>query len=117
MSGISSDKLEVLALLQGILTTYALDIVLPLPDGVLSFTYQLVMKLVSDCRTKYQRGRISSEYLEHLQMNIRTLVQQAEERSQCGDLAFFKQLAQKFLDVLEYIARSLKRLETPDGDS
>ncbi|XP_077124721.1 microtubule-associated serine/threonine-protein kinase 4-like isoform X1 [Ranitomeya variabilis] len=117
MSGISSDKREVLALLQGILTTYALDIVLPLPDGVLSFTYRLVMKLVSDCLTKYQQGRISSEYLEHLQMNIRILVQQAEERSQSGDLAFFKQLAQKFLDVLEYIARSLKRLETPDGDS
>ncbi|XP_077124720.1 microtubule-associated serine/threonine-protein kinase 4-like [Ranitomeya variabilis] len=117
MSGISSDKREVLALLQGILTIYALDIVLPLPDGVLSFTYRLVMVLVSDCLTKYQRGRISSEYLEHLQMNIRTLVQQVEERSQSGDLAFFKQLAQKFLDVLEYIARSLKRLETPDGDS
>ncbi|XP_077124712.1 microtubule-associated serine/threonine-protein kinase 4-like isoform X9 [Ranitomeya variabilis] len=117
MSGISSDKREVLALLQGILTTYAVDIVLPLPDGVLSFTYRLVMVLVSDCLTKYHRGRISSEYLEHLQMNIRTLVQQAEERSQSGDLAFFKQLAQKFLDVLEYIARSLKHLETPDGDS
>ncbi|XP_077127954.1 microtubule-associated serine/threonine-protein kinase 4-like [Ranitomeya variabilis] len=117
MSGISSDKRQVLALFKGILTTYALDIVLPLPDGVLSFTYRLVMKLVSDCLTKYHGGRISSEYLEHLQMNIRTLVQQAEERSQCGDLAFFKQLAQKFLYVLEYIARSLKHLETPDGDS
>ncbi|CAJ0950637.1 unnamed protein product [Ranitomeya imitator] len=117
MSGISSDKREVLALLQGILTTYARENVLPLPDGVLSFTYRLVMKLVSECLTKYHRGRISSEYLEHLQMNIRTLVQQAEERSQSGDLAFFKQLAQKFLYVLDYIARSLKRLETPDGDS
>ncbi|CAJ0962485.1 unnamed protein product [Ranitomeya imitator] len=80
------DKLEVLALLQGILTTYAPDIVLPLPDGVLSFTYRMVMKL-------------------------------AEERSQSGDLAFFKQLAQKFLDVLEFMAPSLKHLETPDGDS
>ncbi|XP_069599059.1 microtubule-associated serine/threonine-protein kinase 4-like [Ranitomeya imitator] len=102
---------------KGILTTYAPDIVLPIPDGVLSFTYRLVMKLVSDCLTKYQRGRISSKYLEHLQTNIRTLVQQAEERSQSGDLAFFKQLAQKFLYVLEYMARSRKHLETPDGDS
>ncbi|XP_077127970.1 microtubule-associated serine/threonine-protein kinase 4-like isoform X2 [Ranitomeya variabilis] len=117
MSGISSDKREVMALFKEILTTYALDNVLPLPDGVLSFTYRLVMKLVNDCLTNYYRGRISSEYLEHLQMNMRTLVQQAEERSQSGDLAFLKQLAQKFLYVLEYIARSLKRLETPDGDS
>ncbi|CAJ0926562.1 unnamed protein product [Ranitomeya imitator] len=117
MSRISSDNREVLALFKGILTTYALDIVLPLPDGVLSFTYRLVMKLVSDCLTKYYRGCISSEYLEHLQMNIRTLVQQVEEKSRSGDLAFFKQLAQKFLYVLDYIARSLKRLETPDGDS
>ncbi|XP_077127953.1 microtubule-associated serine/threonine-protein kinase 4-like isoform X2 [Ranitomeya variabilis] len=117
MSGISSDKLGVLALFQGILTTYALDIVLPLPDGVLSFTFRLVMKLGSNHLTKYQRGRISSEYLELLQMNIRTLVQQAEERSQSGDLAVFKQLAQKFLYVLEYMAPSLKHLETPDGDS
>ncbi|XP_077127999.1 microtubule-associated serine/threonine-protein kinase 4-like isoform X3 [Ranitomeya variabilis] len=117
MSRISSDKREVLALLQGILTTYAPDIVLPLPDGVLSFTYRMVMKLVSDCLTKYHRGRITSEYLEHLQMNIRTLVQQAEERSQSGDLAFLKKLARKFLDVLEFMDPSLMYLETPDGDS
>ncbi|XP_077127964.1 microtubule-associated serine/threonine-protein kinase 4-like [Ranitomeya variabilis] len=117
MFRISSKKRKVLALFKEIRTTYALDNVLPLPDGILSFTYRLVMVLVSDCLTKYQRGRISSEYLEHLQMKIRTLVQQAEERSQRGDLAFFKQLAQKFLYVLEYMARSRKRLETPDGDS
>ncbi|CAJ0964208.1 unnamed protein product [Ranitomeya imitator] len=42
---------------------------------------------------------------------------QAEERSQSGDLAFIKKLAQKFLDVLEFMAPSLKHLETPDGDS
>ncbi|XP_077149176.1 microtubule-associated serine/threonine-protein kinase 3-like isoform X1 [Ranitomeya variabilis] len=117
MSGIPPDRLQVLALLQGILTTYAPDIVLPLPDGVLSFTYRLVMKLVRDCLTKYQQGRISQEYLEHLQQNIWTLVQQAEEKSQSGKLAFFKQLAQNVLLVLEYLAHSLERLETSDGDS
>ncbi|XP_077137901.1 microtubule-associated serine/threonine-protein kinase 4-like [Ranitomeya variabilis] len=117
MSGIPPDRLQVLALLLGILTTYAPDIVLPLPDGVLSFTYRLVMKLVRDCLTKYQQGRISQEYLEHLQQNIRTLVQQAEEKSQSGELAFFKQLAQNVLLVLEYPAYSLERLETSDGDS
>ncbi|XP_077149169.1 microtubule-associated serine/threonine-protein kinase 4-like isoform X2 [Ranitomeya variabilis] len=117
MSGISSDKLQVLALLQGILTTYDPDFVLPLPDGVLSFTYRLVMELVRDCLTKYHQGRISSEYLEHLQKNIWTLVQQAEEKSQGGELAFFKQLAQNVLLVLEYPAYSLERLETSNGDS
>ncbi|CAJ0950641.1 unnamed protein product, partial [Ranitomeya imitator] len=86
MSAIPPDRLQVLALLQGILTTYAPDIVLPLPDGVLSFTYRLVMEL-------------------------------AEEKSQSGELAFFKQLAQNVLLVLEYPAYSLERLETSDGDS
>ncbi|XP_077136869.1 microtubule-associated serine/threonine-protein kinase 4-like [Ranitomeya variabilis] len=117
MSGIPPDRHQVLALLLGILTTYAPDIVLPLPDGVLSFTYRLVMELMRDCLTKYHQGRISQEYLEHLQQNIWTLVQQAEEKSQSGKLAFFKQLAQNVLLVLEYLAYSLKRLETSDGDS
>ncbi|XP_077149152.1 microtubule-associated serine/threonine-protein kinase 4-like isoform X2 [Ranitomeya variabilis] len=117
MSGISSDKLQVLALLQGILTTYDPDFVLPLPDGVLSFTYRLVMELVRDCLTKYHQGRISSEYLEHLQQNIWILVQQAEEKSRSGELAFIKQLAQNVLLVLEYPAYSLERLETSEDDS
>ncbi|KAM4029673.1 microtubule-associated serine/threonine-protein kinase 3-like isoform 2-T2 [Anomaloglossus baeobatrachus] len=117
MSDISPDRLHVLALLQGILTTYTPDYVLPLPDGVLSFTYRLVMELVKDCLTKYNQGRISSEYLEHLKKNIMILVQQAEERSQSGDLAFFKQLAQNVLYVLEYLAHSPEHLETPEDDS
>ncbi|CAJ0963047.1 unnamed protein product [Ranitomeya imitator] len=112
-----SDKFQVLALLQGILTTYAPDIVLPLPDGVLSFTYRLVMKLVRDCLIKYRKGRVSSEYLEHLQENIWTLVQQAEEKSHSGELAFIKQLAQNVLLVLEYPAYSPERLETSEDDS
>ncbi|XP_077149158.1 microtubule-associated serine/threonine-protein kinase 4-like [Ranitomeya variabilis] len=117
MSGISSDKLQVLALLQGILTTYDPDFVLPLPDGVLSFTYRLVMELVRDCLTKYNQGRISQEYLEHLQQNIWTLVHQAEEKSRSGELAFIKQLAQNVLLVLEYPAYSPERLETSEDDS
>ncbi|KAM4043262.1 microtubule-associated serine/threonine-protein kinase 3-like isoform 2-T2 [Anomaloglossus baeobatrachus] len=117
MSGILPEKLQVLALLWGILITYAPDIVLPLADGVLSFTYRLVMELVRDCLTKYQQGRISSEYLEHLQQNIRTLVQKAEEKSHSGELAFFKQLAQNVLMVLEYPFCSLERQETSEGDS
>ncbi|KAM4043819.1 microtubule-associated serine/threonine-protein kinase 1-like [Anomaloglossus baeobatrachus] len=118
MSGISPDKLQVLAAqLQGILTTYDPDRVLPLPCGVLSFTFRLVMKLVTDCLTKYKHGRISSEYLEHLQQNIRTSVQEAEEKSQSGELAFIKQLAQNVLMILEYPFCSLERQETSEGDS
>ncbi|KAM4034430.1 microtubule-associated serine/threonine-protein kinase 4-like [Anomaloglossus baeobatrachus] len=106
-----------LAPLQGLLTTYSPESVLPPPDGALSFTYRLVMELVSGCLTKYDQGRITSEYLEHLQQNIRTLVQQAERKSQCGDLAFFKELAQNVLDVLERPLHSLENLETAEGDS
>ncbi|CAJ0965650.1 unnamed protein product [Ranitomeya imitator] len=43
-------------------------------------------------------------------MDYKGSLRKAEERSQSGDLAFFKQLAQKFLYVLEYMARSLKHL-------
>ncbi|XP_077149212.1 microtubule-associated serine/threonine-protein kinase 4-like [Ranitomeya variabilis] len=117
MSDIPPDNFQVLAQLQGILTTYAPDIVLPLPDGVLSFTYRLVVELVRDCLTKYQQGRISSKYLEHLQENIRTLVQQAEEKSTSGKLALFTQLAQNVLYILERPSGSLERQETSEGDS
>ncbi|XP_073517768.1 microtubule-associated serine/threonine-protein kinase 4-like, partial [Phyllobates terribilis] len=41
----------------------------------------------------------------------------AEERSQYGDLAFIKDLAEKVLCVLERPARSLERLETAEGDT
>ncbi|KAM4043833.1 microtubule-associated serine/threonine-protein kinase 4-like [Anomaloglossus baeobatrachus] len=116
MSGISPDNFQELALLQGILTTYDPDFVLPLPCGILSFTYRLVMKLVSDCLTKYKHGRISSEYLEHLQQNIRTAVQEAE-KSQSGELAFIKQLAENVLMVLEYPFCRLEHQETSEGDS
>ncbi|CAJ0951796.1 unnamed protein product [Ranitomeya imitator] len=109
MSDIPPDNFQGLAQLQGILTAYAPDIVLPLPDGVLSFTYRLVVELVRDCLAKYQQGRISSKYLEHLQENIRTLVQQAEEKSTSGKLAFFTQLAQNVLYILERAAGSLER--------
>ncbi|XP_077127992.1 microtubule-associated serine/threonine-protein kinase 4-like isoform X2 [Ranitomeya variabilis] len=117
MAGIIIDKYIVWTDLRKILRIYAPENVPAIPDGVLSFTYRMVMKLVSDCLTQFYRARISSEYLEHLQMNIRTLVQQAEERSRSGDLAFLKKVARKFLDVLEYMEPSLMYLETPDGDS
>ncbi|KAM4043828.1 microtubule-associated serine/threonine-protein kinase 4-like [Anomaloglossus baeobatrachus] len=116
MSGISPDKFQVLAQLQEILISYDPDFVLPLPCGILSFTYRLVMKLVSDCLTKYNHGQISSEYLEHLQQNISTAVQEAE-RSQSGELAFIKELAQNVLRVLENPSCQLEHQETSEDDS
>ncbi|XP_075194871.1 microtubule-associated serine/threonine-protein kinase 4-like [Anomaloglossus baeobatrachus] len=117
MSGISPDKLHKLALLQRILNIYDPDYVLLLPCGVLSFTYRLVLNLVRDCLTKYKHGRISSEYLEHLQQNIRTSVQEAEEKSQSGELAFIKLMAENVLMILEYPLCPLEHQETSKGDS
>ncbi|XP_077136157.1 microtubule-associated serine/threonine-protein kinase 4-like [Ranitomeya variabilis] len=109
------DNLQVEALSE-ILTIHCPDIELLPPDGVLSFTHRLVVELVRDCLTKYHRGHLTSEYLTDLLQNIRTLLQQAEERSQYGDLAFIKEPAEKVLCVLEGPARSPERLETPEGD-
>ncbi|XP_077137297.1 microtubule-associated serine/threonine-protein kinase 4-like [Ranitomeya variabilis] len=92
------------------------NIVLLPPDGVLCFTHRLVVQLVKDCLKKQRRGQLTSEYLTDLRHNIRTLVHQAEKRSQYGDLAFMKQLAEKVLCVLEDPARSSERPETPEGD-
>ncbi|XP_077136093.1 microtubule-associated serine/threonine-protein kinase 4-like isoform X1 [Ranitomeya variabilis] len=84
------------------------------PDGVLSFTRRLVMQLVKDCLKKHRQHQLTSEYLTDLCYNIRTLLHQAEERSQTEDLAFFKELAGKVLSILE---PSLERPETPRGDA
>ncbi|XP_077124445.1 microtubule-associated serine/threonine-protein kinase 4-like [Ranitomeya variabilis] len=110
------DNLQVEALWE-ILTTNRPEIVLLPPDGVLSFTHRLVVELVKDCLTKYHRGQLTSEYLTDLPQNIRTLLQQAEKRSQYGDLALIKELAEKVLCVLEGPAHSSERLETPEGDT
>ncbi|XP_077137290.1 microtubule-associated serine/threonine-protein kinase 2-like [Ranitomeya variabilis] len=110
------DNLQVDALL-GILINNPPDTALLPPDGVLSFTHRMVMELVNDCLTKYYQGHLTSEYLTDLPQNIRTSLQQAEERFQNGDLSFIKELAQKVLSVLEHPARSSERLETAEGDT
>ncbi|XP_073533087.1 microtubule-associated serine/threonine-protein kinase 2-like [Phyllobates terribilis] len=116
MAELLLDNLQVEALWE-ILTTNRPEIVLLPPDGVLSFTHRLVMELVRDYLTKYHRGHLTSEYLTDLPQNIRTLLQQAEKRSQYGDLSFVKELAEKVLCVLEGPARSSERPETPEGDT
>ncbi|XP_077135154.1 microtubule-associated serine/threonine-protein kinase 4-like [Ranitomeya variabilis] len=85
------------------------DIVLLPPDGILCFTHRLVVQLVKDCLKKQRQYKLTSEYLTDLCHNIKTLVHQAEKRSQYGDLAFMKQLAEKVLCVLEDPARSSER--------
>ncbi|XP_071992391.1 microtubule-associated serine/threonine-protein kinase 4-like [Engystomops pustulosus] len=117
MSGPALDNVHVEAQLQGILINYSPDTVLPLPDGVISFTYRLVVGLVKDCQTKCQQGLITSDYIEDLQRNIRMLLQQAEERSHFGDLALIKELGQKVLDVVEPPAHALEHQEKLEGDS
>ncbi|XP_075188664.1 microtubule-associated serine/threonine-protein kinase 2-like [Anomaloglossus baeobatrachus] len=109
------DNIQVHALL--VILNNRPDIVCLPPDGVLSFSHRLVMELVRDCLTKFQRGQLTSENLTDLSQNIWTILQQAEQRSQNGDLAFLKELAQKVLSVLERPTRSLKRPERAEGDT
>ncbi|XP_077149066.1 microtubule-associated serine/threonine-protein kinase 4-like [Ranitomeya variabilis] len=116
MAGFILDYLQVQALWRILHNNRPSTVLLP-PDGVLSFTHRLVVQLVRNCLTKYQQGHLTSEYVTDLLQNIRTLVQQAEERSQYGDLAFIKQLADEVLSVLERPARSLERLETAEGEA
>ncbi|KAM4022949.1 microtubule-associated serine/threonine-protein kinase 4-like isoform 2-T2 [Anomaloglossus baeobatrachus] len=110
------DNIQVHALLV-ILINNRPDIVHLPPDGVLSFSHRLVVELVRDCLNKFQRGKLTSENLTDLSQNIRTILQQAEEKSQNGDLAFLKELGHKVLSVLECPTRSLERPETPEGDT
>ncbi|XP_077148553.1 microtubule-associated serine/threonine-protein kinase 4-like isoform X2 [Ranitomeya variabilis] len=110
------DKLQVEALWEIVLNNFPDFELLP-PDGVLSFTHRLVVRLVKDFLTKYHRGQLTSEYLSDLPQNIRTLLQQAETKFQNGDLSSIKELAQKVLSVLEGPAHSSERLETAEGDT
>ncbi|XP_077136782.1 microtubule-associated serine/threonine-protein kinase 4-like [Ranitomeya variabilis] len=86
------------------------------PDGVLCFTHRLVVQLVKDCLTKHRQNQLTSEYLTDLRHNIRTLLQQAEKKSQSGDLAYITELAEKILHVLELPDSSSERQETAEGD-
>ncbi|XP_075701336.1 microtubule-associated serine/threonine-protein kinase 4-like [Rhinoderma darwinii] len=115
MARLPLDKTKMEAHLQGIITSYSPDAMLPLPDGVLSFTHRLVVELSRDCLAKHQRGLITETYLEDLQQNIETLLQQAGEKSEHEELAFIKELAEKVLCVIPRLPHSLDCLETPEG--
>ncbi|KAM5194772.1 microtubule-associated serine/threonine-protein kinase 4 [Mantella aurantiaca] len=97
--------------LQDIITNYSPDSVLPLADGVLSFTHHQIVELARDCLDKSHQGLITSRYFLELQQKLEKLLQEAQERSESGELAYIKQLAQKILIVIARPARLLECLE------
>nr|XP_033785814.1 microtubule-associated serine/threonine-protein kinase 4 isoform X2 [Geotrypetes seraphini] len=97
--------------LREIITTYSPDNILPLADGVLSFTHHQIIELARDCLDKSHQGLITSRYFLELQQKLEKLLQEAHERSESGELAFIKQLVQKILIIIARPARLLECLE------
>uniref|UniRef100_A0A663N5D7 non-specific serine/threonine protein kinase n=1 Tax=Athene cunicularia TaxID=194338 RepID=A0A663N5D7_ATHCN len=97
--------------LQDIITNHSPENTLPLADGVLSFTHHQVTELARDCLDKSQQGLITSRYFLELQHKLDKLLQEAQERSESGEMAFIKQLVRKILIVIARPARLLECLE------
>ncbi|XP_058535948.1 microtubule-associated serine/threonine-protein kinase 4 isoform X5 [Ochotona princeps] len=97
--------------LKEIISSYSPDSVLPLADGVLSFTHHQVIELARDCLDKSHQGLITSRYFLELQHKLDKLLQEAHDRSESGELAFIKQLVRKILIVIARPARLLECLE------
>ncbi|XP_023560848.1 microtubule-associated serine/threonine-protein kinase 4 isoform X2 [Octodon degus] len=97
--------------LKEIITSYSPDNVLPLADGVLSFTHHQIIELARDCLDKSHQGLITSRYFLELQHKLDKLLQEAHDRSESGELAFIKQLVRKILIVIARPARLLECLE------
>ncbi|XP_055555375.1 LOW QUALITY PROTEIN: microtubule-associated serine/threonine-protein kinase 4 [Falco biarmicus] len=97
--------------LQEIITNYSPENVLPLADGVLNFTHHQITELARDCLDKSHQGLITSRYFFELQQKLDKLLQEAQERSESGEMAFIKQLVRKILIVIARPARLLECLE------
>ncbi|XP_058419924.1 microtubule-associated serine/threonine-protein kinase 4 isoform X2 [Diceros bicornis minor] len=97
--------------LKEIITSYSPDHVLPLADGVLSFTHHQIIELARDCLDKSHHGLITSRYFLELQHKLDKLLHEAHDRSESGELAFIKQLVRKILIVIARPARLLECLE------
>ncbi|KAM5264739.1 microtubule-associated serine/threonine-protein kinase 4 isoform 3-T3 [Ctenodactylus gundi] len=97
--------------LKEIITSYSPDSILPLADGVLSFTHHQIIELARDCLDKSHQGLITSRYFLELQHKLDKLLQEAHDRSESGELAFIKQLVRKILIVIARPARLLECLE------
>ncbi|NXM83124.1 MAST4 kinase, partial [Oenanthe oenanthe] len=97
--------------LQEIITNHSPENILPLADGVLSFTHHQITELARDCLDKSHQGLITSRYFLELQQKLDKLLQEAQERSESGEMAFIKQLVRKILIVIARPARLLECLE------
>ncbi|KAM6035265.1 microtubule-associated serine/threonine-protein kinase 4 isoform 6-T6 [Theristicus caerulescens] len=97
--------------LQDIITNHSPENVLPLADGVLSFTHHQITELARDCLDKSHQGLITSRYFLELQQKLDKLLQEAQERSESEEMAFIKQLVRKILIVIARPARLLECLE------
>ncbi|NWV28620.1 MAST4 kinase, partial [Origma solitaria] len=97
--------------LQDIITNHSPESILPLADGVLSFTHHQITELARDCLDKSHQGLITSRYFLELQQKLDKLLQEAQERSESGEMAFIKQLVRKILIVIARPARLLECLE------
>lgn len=62
--------------LQEIITNHSPDNVLPLADGVLSFTHHQIIELARDCLDKSHQGLITSRYFLELQQKLDKLLQE-----------------------------------------
>lgn len=62
--------------LKEIISSYSPDSVLPLADGVLSFTHHQVIELARDCLDKSHQGLITSRYFLELQHKLDKLLQE-----------------------------------------
>ncbi|XP_075303213.1 microtubule-associated serine/threonine-protein kinase 4 isoform X2 [Opisthocomus hoazin] len=97
--------------LRDIITHHSPENILPLADGVLSFTHHQITELARDCLDKSCQGLITSRYFLELQQKLDKLLQEAHERSDSEEMAFIKQLVQKILIVIARPARLLECLE------
>ncbi|XP_071437556.1 microtubule-associated serine/threonine-protein kinase 4 isoform X2 [Pithys albifrons albifrons] len=97
--------------LRDIITNHSPENILPLADGVLSFTHHQITELARDCLDKSRQGLITSRYFLELQQKLDKLLQEAQERSESGEMAFIKQLVRKILIVIARPARLLECLE------
>ncbi|NXJ77006.1 MAST4 kinase, partial [Trogon melanurus] len=97
--------------LRDIIRNHSPENVLPLADGVLSFTHHQITELARDCLDKSHQGLITSRYFLELQQKLDKLLQEAQERSESREMAFIKQLVRKILIVIARPARLLECLE------
>ncbi|XP_041060485.1 microtubule-associated serine/threonine-protein kinase 3 [Carcharodon carcharias] len=97
--------------LQEIISSFSLDNVLPLADGVLGFIHHQIIELARDCLVKSHEALITSRYFLELQENLEKMLQDAYDRAASDEVMFITQLVRKLLMVIAQPARLLECLE------